>query len=120
MELIMDPAIAFRVYPHEGPALEVRVNFGVYAGRNATAAEIDDLARSLREEVRVFAIVAEARHEFGNDVETSLHQVVIEVDRQNSDSLTEAVCDRIVDIANRWASACIASRSELGELGSGF
>jgi hypothetical protein len=116
MEIIMDPAIAFRVPPQEGPALEVRVNFGVYAGRNATGAEIDDLARSLREEVPVFAIVAEARHEFGNDVETSLHQVVIEVGRQNADSLTEAVCERIVDMANRWASACVASRSELGEL----
>jgi hypothetical protein len=116
MELIMDPSIAFRVHPHEGPALEVRVNFGVYAGRNATGAEIDDLARSLRGEVPVFAIVAEGRHEFGNDVETSLHQVVIEVDRQNANGLTDEVCDRILDITNRWASACIASRSELGEL----
>jgi hypothetical protein len=116
MELIMDPAIAFRVHPHEGPALEVRVNFGVYAGRNATAAEIDDLAHSLRKEVPVFAIVAEARHEFGNDVETSLHQVVIEVDRQSAETLTDEICDRVVDMANRWASACIASRSELGEL----
>ena len=116
MEIIMDPAIAFRVHPHEGPALEVRVNFGVYAGRNATAAEIDDLAHLLRAEVPVFAIVAEGRHEFGNDVETSLHQVVIEVDRQNADKLTDAVSDRIVEMANRWAAACIASRSELGEL----
>jgi len=112
----MNPAIAFRVPPQEGPALEVRVNFGIYAGRNATAAEIDDLARSLREEVPVFAIVAEARHEFGNDVETSVHQVVIAVDSQNAAALTGEVSDRIVDLANRWASACIASRSELGEL----
>jgi hypothetical protein len=116
MELIMNPAIAFRVPPHEGPALEVRVNFGVYAGRNATGAEIDDLARSLREEVPAFAIVAEARHEFGNDVETSLHQVVIEVDSQNAGGLTEATCDRILATTNRWASACVAARSELGEL----
>jgi hypothetical protein len=116
METIMDPAIAFRVHPHEGPALEVRVNFGVYAGRNATAAEIDDLAHLLRAEVPTFAILAEARHEFGNDVETLLHQVVIEVDRQSAGNLTDAVSDRIVAMANEWASACIASRSELGEL----
>jgi hypothetical protein len=116
MEIIMDPAIAFRVHPHEGPALEVRVNFGVSAGRNATAAEIDDLAHLLREEISVFAIVAEARHEFGNDVETSLHQVVIEVDGQSAGTLSETACDRIVAMANSWASACIASRSELGEL----
>jgi hypothetical protein len=120
MEIIMDPAIAFRVHPHEGPALEVRVNFGVYAGRNATPAEINDLAHSLREEVPVFAILAEERHEFGNDVETSLHQVVIEIDRQHATGLTDAVSDRIVEMANRWASACVASRSELGDLNPDF
>jgi hypothetical protein len=116
MSLIVDPAIAFRVPSHEGPALEVRVNFGVYAGRNATAAEIDDLARLLRTEVPAFTVIAEARHEFGGDVETSLHQVVLEVDRRNADDLSDETCERIVDIANRWATACIASRSELGEL----
>jgi hypothetical protein len=116
MSLTVDPAIAFRVPSHEGPALEVRVNFGVYAGRNATAAEIDDLARLLRTEVPAFTVIAEARHEFGGDVETSLHQVVIEVDRRNADDLSDETCERIVDTANRWATACIASRSELGEL----
>jgi hypothetical protein len=120
MEFIMDPAIAFRVHPHEAPALEVRVNFGIYAGRNATAAEIDDLAHTLREVVPRFTIAAEARHEFGDDVETSLHQVVIEVDRREDAELDDAACDRIVEIANRWASACIASRAELGELGTDF
>jgi hypothetical protein len=116
MATTMDPAIAFRVLPHEGPALEVRVNFGIYAGRNATAAEIDDLARALRGEIATFAVVAEARHEFGDDVETALHQVVIAVDRQYAGGLTDETCERIVVIANRWATACIASRSELGEL----
>jgi hypothetical protein len=116
METIMDPAIAFRVHPHEEPALEVRVNFGVYAGRNATPAEIDDLAHLLRIEVPRFAVIAEARHEFGDNVETSLHQVVIEVDGQHAGALSNETCERIVDAANRWASACVASRTELGEL----
>ena len=114
--MIMDPAIAFRIEPHEGPALEVRVNFGVYAGRNATAAEIHDLARSLRTEISRFAVIAEARHAFGDDVETSLHQVVIEVDGQSKLALLDGVGERVVALAERWASACIASRSELGEL----
>lgn len=113
----MDPAIAFRIHPHEGPALEVRVNFGVYAGRNATPAEIDDLARALRSDISRFTVIAEARHEFGDDVETSLHQVVIEVDRQNGSDLSDETCARIVAMANSWAADCIASRSELGELG---
>jgi hypothetical protein len=115
MDIAMDPAIAFRVEPRE-PALEVRVNFGVYAGRNATAAEIDDLARLLRKEILAFTVIAEARHEFGNDVETALHQVVIEVDEQPGVELSDGIADRIVATANQWAAACIASRSELGEL----
>ena len=32
MNIAMDPRLAFRIHhPHEAPALEVRVNFGVYA-----------------------------------------------------------------------------------------
>jgi hypothetical protein len=116
MDIAMDPAIAFRVEPRE-PALEVRVNFGVYAGRNATAAEIDDLAHALRSEISTFTVIAEARHEFGNDIETALHQVVIEVDEQVGVDLSDGIADRIIATANRWAAACIASRSELGELG---
>jgi len=117
MNLTMDPTVAFRVHPHDGPALEVRVNFGVFAGRNATPAEIDDLARSLRTHVPTFTIIAEERHQFGDDMETSLHQVMIEIDRQSAGDLSDDVCERIVELAGRWAAASIAARSELGELG---
>jgi hypothetical protein len=106
----MEPTIAFRVRDHERPTLEVRVNFGVYAARNATPAEIDDLARELRDELPSFTIVAEERHEFGDDVETSLHQVVIEAD-EDVDELA------IVEIADRWAQACFAVRhSDLSDV----
>jgi hypothetical protein len=108
----MEPAIAFRVRDHDRPTLQVRVNFGVYAARNATPAEIDDLARELRDELPSFTIVAEERHEFGDDVETSLHQVVIEAD-EGSDELALS----IVDIADRWAQACFAVRhSDLSDV----
>jgi hypothetical protein len=106
----MDPAIAFCVREHEDPALEVRVNFGVFAGRDVTPAEIDDLAHTLREEVLAFSIVAEERHEFGGDVEASLHQVVIEVEREHAGGDPEGVCDRLVGLADEWATACIAAR----------
>ena len=89
---------------------DVRVNFGVFAGRNATRAEIDDLARTLRDEAGAFAIVAEERHEFGGDVEAVVRQIVIEI--------PDAREDRVLEIAERWATACIHARSELGELGS--
>jgi hypothetical protein len=116
MDIAMEPEIAFRVSAHAAPALEVRVNFGVYTGRNATAAEIDDLARALRADVASFTVIAEGRHEFGNDIETAVHQVVIEVEGENGDGPSGETADRVVATASRWAAACIASRSELGEL----
>jgi hypothetical protein len=114
----MKQAIAFRVRDRETPALEVRVNFGVFAGRNATQAEIDDLARGLNEEVASFAIVAEERHEFGNAVETSLRQIVIEVSAEHADDDVDDLCRRVLARAEQWAAACIHERSDLGELGS--
>jgi hypothetical protein len=106
-----EPALAFRVRETERPPLVVRVNFGLYSGRNATQAEIDDLARSLRDVVDVFAIVAVERHEFGGDVEAMLRQIVIEVPKDG-----DALCDRVIARAERWAADCIAARSDLGEL----
>ena len=92
---------------------QVRVNFGVFAGRNATQAEIDDLARALHAEVETFAVLAEDRHEFGGDVEAAVRQIVIEIPRER-DGLEQ----RVLEIAEQWATACIQSRSDLGELGS--
>ena len=104
-----EPALAFRDADHAGPGLVVRVNFGVYAGRNATQAEIDDLARSLRDLADSLAILAEERHEFGGDVETMLRQIVIEITSEVDDG-------EIIGRAEAWARSCIASRSDLGEL----
>jgi hypothetical protein len=110
---LISDAIAFRVRDPDTGATDVRVNFGVFAGRNATHAEIDDLARALQGEVETFSIVAEERHEFGDASEASVRQVVIEVGVAD-----DAVCNRVVRLAEAWAADCIHSRSELGELGS--
>jgi hypothetical protein len=111
--LIFD-AIAFRVRDPDTAAAEVRVNFGVFAGRNATQAEIDDLAHIVQDEVESFSIVAEERHEFGDASEASVRQVVI-VAGEDAD---DALCDRLVQLAERWAAECIHARSDLGDLGS--
>jgi hypothetical protein len=39
------------VRKQEEPGFEVRVNFGVFAGRHATPAEIDELAAALKDSV---------------------------------------------------------------------
>jgi len=116
LPLIDEPSIAVRVREHEEPALEVRVNFGVFAGRHATPAEIDDLAVLLREFLPSFSILAEERHEFGGLVEASVHQVVVEVPRESVDGDPDVLGERIVAAAGDWADACIASRHGGGEL----
>jgi hypothetical protein len=107
----MEPTIAFRVREHDEPACEIRVNFGVFAGRSVTPAEVDDLAVELRDTVSSFTVVAEDRHEFGASVEASLHQVVIEVAHEFAGARPEELCAQLVAAADEWAQACIAARS---------
>lgn len=114
--LLNEPAIALRVREHEEPALEVRINFGVFAGRHATPAEIDDLAAALRDLLPAFAIVSEERHEFGDGGEAALHQVVIAVPREHATPQPDVLAERIVLAANGWALECIGTRHGGGEL----
>lgn len=105
--------LAFAVHEQSPPALEVRVNFGIYAGREATPAEIDDLAEQLLEKVSSVSIVSEERHEIDDRSEAAVHQVRIEIP---SDSLPEEqvrreeLAGRLIETAERWADACIAER----------
>jgi hypothetical protein len=85
---------------------EIRVNFGVLSGREATAAEIEELARELHTRLPSFTVVSEQRYQFGEDVEASVHQVRIEAEEPLDDELR----GRILEIADRWASACAAER----------
>ena len=114
--LLNDPAISLRVQEHEEPGIEVRVNFGVFAGRHATPAEIDELAAALREFVPEFTVVAEERHEFADDVEAALHQVVVEVPQEHAGGAPDVLAEKIVLAANGWALECIASRHGVGDL----
>ena len=106
----IEPAVALRVRTHEEPGIEVRINFGVFAGRTVTPAEIDDLARLVSELVPAFAIVAEERHEFGGAVEASVHQVVVDVPYEHVGPEADVLAERIVLEATGWALNCIESR----------
>jgi hypothetical protein len=112
----MQQALAFCVDEREDPALEVRVNFGVFAGRQASPAEIDDLARSLHDIVDSFEIVAEERHEFGGESEAMLRQIVVKVGRDYVGDDVDLLCERVLARCETWANDCIASRADLGEL----
>lgn len=82
---------------------DIRVNFGVFAGRDATQAEIDDLAKDLLDEVSAVTIVAEQRTVADRKMEASIHQIRIELE-------PEADPQRPLLIAERWAEACVAER----------
>ena len=114
--LLDEPAISRFVREHDEPGIEVRVNFGVFAGRHATPAEIDELAAALRDQVPEFAIVSEQRHEFGGAVEASVHQVVVEVPQEHAGGEPDVLAEQIVLAANGWALDCISSRHGGGEL----
>ena len=104
--MVAEPALAFAV--RAGDTLEVRVNFGVFAGRTVTNAEIDRLARQLAPDLDEFSIVAEDRHEFAHGVESALHQVRIVV--APPAATIDGLGDRIVAAAEAWAADCIADR----------
>ena len=108
----VENAIAFATEQEE-TGLEIRVNFGVFAGRDATAAEIEELGKLLVPEAGQVTIVAEERHDMSKEAEVVLHQVRVAVPR---DSVPEApaerkpFCDRLVGLAEIWARACIHER----------
>jgi hypothetical protein len=81
---------------------DIRVNFGLFAGREATQAEIDELAHTLLEELDSVTIVAEQRTVLDRDMEVSVHQIRIEP--ENGD------IPAIVALAATWAEACISER----------
>jgi hypothetical protein len=108
--LLGEPAISLLVREYEEPGIEVRVNFGVFAARHATPAEIDELALALRDFLASFAIVAEERHEFEDAVEAAVHQVVVEVPQEHAGAEPELLAQQIVLVANGWALECIAAR----------
>ena len=114
-----DDLIAF-VTRTEPSALEIRINFGVFAGREATSAELDDLARELLPEVGEVTVIAEERHELGGEAEGAVHQVRVEVDGDrlpSGGSELDVLGERLRGIAAAWAQACIADRhAEVSEL----
>ncbi|HUH22009.1 MAG TPA: hypothetical protein VLZ09_09080 [Gaiellaceae bacterium] len=111
--MTVEPQLAFCVREVEPAGVEVRVNFGVFAGRRATPAEIDALAKALLPKVGEVAIVAEERHEIGESSEASLNQVRIEVSPEHlpdDEHDLDELCGRLVEAAERWAHECITER----------
>lgn len=81
---------------------EIRINFGIFAGREATAAEVDELAQTLLDRVQPVTVVAENRVVVDRESQASVHQIRIE-----PGDADPAV---ILPLAEQWAAACLAER----------
>jgi hypothetical protein len=115
----VENVIAFAT--QEDPAgLEIRVNFGVFAGRDATSAELEELGKLLVPEAGEISIVGEQRHEISEDAEVLLHQVRVSVSPENvpdDPAERKEFCERLVTLAEIWARQCINERSsEISDL----
>src|SRR5919199_4399369 len=90
----------------EPPGLELRVNFGVFAGRDATSAEVEELARLLVPEVGDVSIIAEERHQVSESTEIVLHQVRIEIPPERvprDEHERRELEQRLISTAEFWA-----------------
>ena len=112
--------IAFASTVAEPPHLEIRINFGVFAGREATPAELDELGRAVLAEVGHVTLVSEHRQELEEHTETSLHQVRMDVPGEllpEYEVEADRIRDRLLHVAERWARGCIDVRhAEVVEL----
>jgi hypothetical protein len=80
-----EPVIAFATRTFEPPGLEIRVNFGMFAGREATPAEIEELASVLRIEVHAEAL-------------------------PNGEDEVLELRGRVLEAAERWVNECVEDR----------
>lgn len=115
----VEEAIAFAV-EQEPAGLEIRINFGVFAGRDATTAELEELGRLLVPEAGEVSIVGEERHDLTEDVEVVVHQVRVAVPPEAVPGKAperKAFSERLVTLAEIWARQCINERhAEITEL----
>ena len=119
LSMQVENAIAFAV-EQEPAGLEIRINFGVFAGRDATTAELEELGKLLVPEAGEISIVGEERHEMAEDVEVVLNQVRVSIAPENvpeNPAERKAFCERVVGLAEIWARQCINERhAEITEL----
>jgi hypothetical protein len=115
----VENTIAFVTDEHPA-GLQIRINFGVFAGRDATSAELEELGKLLVPEAGEVSIVGEERHEMTEGAEVVLHQVHVAVPpEQVPTDLGErrAFCEKLVGLAEIWARQCINERrSEISDV----
>jgi hypothetical protein len=105
--------LAFRSDPEPTPDVEIRVNFGMFAGREATRAEIDDLARELLGVVSHVTVESVRRHELDREGEALVHQVKVEASEAAAHAAggdRRPLGDQLLEVVESWARRTIEER----------
>ncbi len=100
---VTDPTLVFAADGADG--VELVVNFGVHAGREATPAEVERLADELLGVADALEIVCEHRYEIDRERRASVYQVRVDLP-----FAAAANRDAIAETVERWARDCIADR----------
>jgi hypothetical protein len=115
----VEQTIAF-ASEREPAGLDIQINFGVFAGRDATSAELEELGKLLVPEAGEVSIVGEERHDLAGEIELVLHQVRVSVPPENvpgDRAERKTFCERLVTLAEIWARQCIHQRhAEISDL----
>lgn len=97
------PELVFFAPVADGTA-ELVVNFGIYAGREATPAEVERLARDFLPDLPLLEVVCERRYEFAPDTEATVFRI-----RVSAPGAVERAGE-LRDAVTAWAEDCIAER----------
>ena len=100
------------VITHEtrpSPAMHFLVNFGVFAGREATRLEMERLAKRLLRTLATVTVCGERRLEASGHSLAELHQVRVEIDRELPADAEDVESLRLQLAAEieQWAGDCL-------------
>jgi hypothetical protein len=109
----------FAAYLSQDSPLELTVNFGVFAGRDASRDDVDKLGEALLHLVSGVTLFAGRRYEFARGAaEVAAYEIKI----QFPDSMLpsepaehEALTDKLLAAVDQWARACAATPPAKGE-----
>ena len=107
-----DPPVAFVLEPVEPLPLQIRVNFGIYTGRDATRPELERLASRVLERTGTVSVIGQQRYVAGLEQMVCLHEVLIEVapdgiERAGYD--LETLHELLLADARNWLEECVQS-----------
>jgi hypothetical protein len=98
-----DPILVFSDDDPDGRRLVV--NFGMFAGREATPAEVERLGELLLRHAGTAEVVSETRYEFDHESAATVHQLRVELPRG-----VETSPDDLAAAVEEWARDCLSDR----------